>query len=377
MMAFGKRVLFPLFLGLAVITFSSKLTLADLSPDEISQLIRSIKQVDGGGKGHAAAQQAILKLQTGDATDLPAILAGMNGANPVAMNWLQNVIEHIVDKSDTLPNDNIMAFLLDRKNESQPRRLAYDLLLARDSKTEDLLADMLDDPSLDLRWMAVEQLVAKTEKLSDDGQKKESLRQALSASRDTEQVDRIVAALGKLGEKIKLLDHYAFLTKWRLIGPFDNVGQKGFDVAYPPEADLTSEKFDGKNGEVTWKEHLCTADDGVIKLTEIYGPEKGAIVYALSEFVSDREQPAEIRVGCINACKAWLNGKPIMSHEKYHQAMMVDQYTAPVTLQPGKNTILLKVCQNEQTEPWAQDWMFQVRVTTPEGVPLGNHVTQK
>ena len=30
--------------------------------------------------------------------------------------------------------------------------------------------------------------------------------------------------------------------------------------------------------------------------------------------------------------------------------------------EPGTNVILLKICQNEQTESWAQDWEFQLRV---------------
>jgi hypothetical protein len=39
---------------------------------------------------------------------------------------------------------------------------------------------------------------------------------------------------------------------------------------------------------------------------------------------------------------------------------------------PGRNTVLIKVLQNAQTEPWAQDWQFQFRFTdlTGAGLPI-------
>jgi hypothetical protein len=35
----------------------------------------------------------------------------------------------------------------------------------------------------------------------------------------------------------------------------------------------------------------------------------------------------------------------------------------PAQLQPGHNTILVKVCQNEETEEWTNEWDFQLRIT--------------
>jgi hypothetical protein len=39
-------------------------------------------------------------------------------------------------------------------------------------------------------------------------------------------------------------------------------------------------------------------------------------------------------------------------------------------LTAGMNVILLKVCQNEQTEDWAQDWKFQLRVSDSSGAAV-------
>ena len=47
-------------------------------------------------------------------------------------------------------------------------------------------------------------------------------------------------------------------------------------------------------------------------------------------------------------------------------------YVAPARLQKGRDTILVKVCQNDQSEAWAQNWMYQLRLTDSLGaaVPL-------
>ena len=42
----------------------------------------------------------------------------------------------------------------------------------------------------------------------------------------------------------------------------------------------------------------------------------------------------------------------------------------PAQLEPGRNRILVKVCQNEQTEDWTVEWEFQLRVTDSLGTPV-------
>jgi hypothetical protein len=50
--------------------------------------------------------------------------------------------------------------------------------------------------------------------------------------------------------------------------------------------------------------------------------------------------------------------------------MKLDQYSVPVTLRAGSNTILLKICQNEQEEDWAQRYQFQVRTCNVSGIAV-------
>jgi hypothetical protein len=56
--------------------------------------------------------------------------------------------------------------------------------------------------------------------------------------------------------------------------------------------------------------------------------------------------------------------------------MELDQFRVQAHMKAGKNRILLKVCQNEQTEDWAQTWRFQLRVCDAAGtavLPAGPH----
>jgi hypothetical protein len=53
--------------------------------------------------------------------------------------------------------------------------------------------------------------------------------------------------------------------------------------------------------------------------------------------------------------------------EVYHANSAIDQYVGRGVLKKGKNVILVKVCQDEQTVDWAQNWVFQLRVCDASG----------
>jgi hypothetical protein len=65
-----------------------------------------------------------------------------------------------------------------------------------------------------------------------------------------------------------------------------------------------------------------------------------------------------------------VNGELVTANRVYHTGMVIDQYQGQAKLKKGKNLILVRISQNEQTEPWAQDWKFQLRVTDSLGGPV-------
>ena len=94
--------------------------------------------------------------------------------------------------------------------------------------------------------------------------------------------------------------------------------------------------------------------------------------YAYAEFNSESKRPVELRLGCKNAWKVWLNGKFLFGRDEYHRGMEIDQYRMAGELKKGKNVILVKICQNEQTEQWTKEWEFQLRVTDPLGAVVAS-----
>ncbi len=191
----------------------------------------------------------------------------------------------------------------------------------------------------------------------------EAYRVAFRSSRDLDQIKTAAAKLRELGQTVDLATHMGFITTWRLVAPFDNVGGRGWDVAYPPEkgVDLSAE-YDGQRGKITWKEVTTTDDYGVVDLNQQLAKHKGAIAYAHATFVSDKDQTVDVRIGSITGVKLWVNGELLDERYVFHSGMEVDQYVSRAKLKKGPNSILVKIAQNEQTENWAQDWKFQLRV---------------
>lgn len=348
---------------------------------DVPKLAEKVKAIGSEGKGHADAVAAIAALQKADAKQLPAILAAMDGANPLALNWFRVCAESVAGRAGKdLPQKELEAFLKVTNHHPRARRLAYELLAKADASVEGrLIPQMLDDPSLELRRDAVAMAIQKAETLATDGKKTEAAEALLAVfakSRDIDQIDAIAKRAKELGgddfaKRIDIAGHLGFLTRWRIIGPFENGSDKGWDVAYEPEktVDLTA-TYTGQKGEVAWKEHTTADEWGTVDLNTFLDKHKGAIAYAVADFDSPKEQEVEIRYGCINATKLWLNGEFVTANHVYHAGTDVDQYSAKVKLKAGANRILLKIAQNEQTEPWAQRWQFQVRVCDAIGTPV-------
>lgn len=353
-----------------------------------AQSIAAIKAVGSEGKGHAAAMAAVKELSQAPASALTEILQGFDGASPLAANWLAGAFEAVAAnavKAGNLPAKELEAYVVNTKNHAGARRLAYEWLLDVDPKVSDrLVPGMLFDPSAEFRRDAVARELAKATVLLEQDDKAAAIKQfrvALSGAVDDDQVKAIVKPLKDLGESVDLQKHFGFLAGWKLIGPFDNTKLSGFDVAYPPERELDfAAKYPGKEGEVSWVEYSTDSEYGVVDLAKALAPHKGAITYAATEFVSARPQNVELRLGTPNAWKLWVNGQLLFARDEYHRGDQLDQYRVTASLKPGKNTILLKVCQNEQTEDWAQKWQYQIRICDPAGaavLPAGTATTQR
>lgn len=334
---------------------------------ELERALAAIRSVKARGEGNAEASAAWKQLSQAQARDLPALLVGMDGASPLAVNWIRAAVETVVDRElrqgGKLPSGELNRILADRSHHPRARRLAYELLIQTDpSAAERLLPTMLDDPSLELRRDAVARVLEGAAKLPAEQQSDEFLK-ALAAARDLDQVQAAADALKKAGKPVDLARHFGFVQRWKLIGPFDNRNKQGYAAAYPPESKLdAAENHQGKAGTVNWFEHTTTDAMGNVDLNKAIGKQMGVVAYAWADFESPAARDVELRAGSFNAVKVWLNGQLLAAAEVYHTNAQIDQYVGRGKLRAGKNSILVKVCQNEQTEPWAQNWHFYLRV---------------
>ena len=345
-------------------------------PADLKKQIAVIQAVGAEGSGNAEAAVAFRSLSQARASALLPLLRAIEPSNRTARNWLRSAVEVIVERElaekKPLPFADLKTFLADRSQAPEARRLAFDLMLAIDRGASETLAPgFLDDPSNELRRDAVALLIAEgARQLAQEAGDTATItyRKALHAARDVDQIQAIAKALTDLKQQVDLPRHFGFLTDWQVIGPFHNTDRKGFAEEFPPEKKIDLKaRHPGKESEVKWQA-LATSDPyGKVDLNEPYGKLKEVTGYAYHEFESGEVQPAELRLGCKNAWKVWLNGKLLFSRDEYHRGQRIDQYKMPVPLEKGPNSILIKLCQNEQKEHWTVEWEFQLRVCDTTG----------
>lgn len=166
-----------------------------------------------------------------------------------------------------------------------------------------------------------------------------------------------------------------FLRRWLLLGPIALSNGKALDE----EAQRKAFDFDALAGcggetqlfastpaactignrELQWKP-INSADD-VVNLGIELGPKDYAVAYALADLESPSATSVVAGLGSDDAVKVWLNGKPV--HRNWTmRGHSKDQDNLVLPLQPGRNTLLLKI-YNERL-----DWAFSLRALGPQGL---------
>ncbi len=352
------------------------------SAAETSTLLERIRGVQKQGTGNVAASEALRELAGQAPAVIPEILAAFEDANPLATNYLRSAVETIADRAvindEPLPTEKLVAFVEDKTNNPQARSLAYDLLQRADEETADrLVPEFLQDPSAELRRISVAARIADAKKIDPKAaadKAKTVYQEALSGAVDRDQVEEIVGPLKEFGVDVDLQQHFGFLTEWKIVGPFENRGGDGFATVYPPEKELdvdaeypTEYDLEYDQPTVKWQPVSTDNDYGIVDIRKDLTNWKGSCVYATTEFFSDAPQTVQLRLGTPNAWKLWVNGEELFAREEYHRSTRMDQYRVPANFKAGRNVILLKVCQNEQTQDWAQNYQFQIRVSDGAG----------
>ncbi len=345
---------------------------------DISEPLRQLGAIDSADEP-ASVAAAWKQVAQADVRQLPRVLTAINTEHPLAANWLRSaadaMVERAIAEGQPLPLDELEQFIHETEHGPRARRLAFELLREVEPKrAESLIPAMLQDPSVELRRESVALRMSEAEQYQQSGERDSAItayRQALDGARDEDQVKQIAESLRGLDQELDLPRHFGFIQNWQMIAPFDNTGQAGLEIAYPPEStiDLQAE-YQGKDGPARWQAYSGKDDFGTIDFNKPFGALKEVAGYAWTEFNSDSEQQVELRLGCKTSWAVWVNGEKLFSHNEYHRGVKMDQYRVKAKFKPGPNEILMKVCQNEQIEDWTVEWEFQLRVCDATGTAI-------
>ena len=326
------------------------------------------------GAGNEAAAVAWQQAAQVDVSRAPQLLAGLKGANPLAANWIRTAVDTVCERTPSATaarsqNRAFEQFVLKADQAPKARRLAYEWLLKVDPAAEGrIVPQLLDDPSVELRRDAVARLIEQGEKAVAAKQKDEAaklLQKAFDAARDRDQIGAIVKLLKDLGGEVDLVTHDGLIVDWQVIGPFDNADEAGFDKVYPPETAFdASAEYQGKHGNVAWLDYRSEDPAGKVDLYKALEEtltriseklqERDVVAYAVSDFHSPSEKTVQIRSSTMNAIKIWVNGVLVDEHNVYHAGSQFDQYQADAVIRRGSNRIMVKLCQNAQTQSWTE-----------------------
>lgn len=172
---------------------------------------------------------------------------------------------------------------------------------------------------------------------------------------------------------------------WKVIGPFDNTDQKGFDTVYPPEKELNlTDEYQGKDGrKVKWIDRAYLPADymptpavrkpwyrGNFQTTELYGGvdfsavlQDSGTAYAFSNVFSPHARQAVMSLGSDGPVTVWINDSKIHANKVFRgwRAISPDNDKINIQLQKGWNKVLVKVCRA------GTPWGFTFRILDEDG----------
>lgn len=148
-------------------------------------------------------------------------------------------------------------------------------------------------------------------------------------------------------------DTLGFVENWKLAGPFPSEGMSGATTAFAPETDGFTgddQRFAGKVVEIGWLEAPEATESGYYRLSSWIASDDQATTYGLVECQFTQTQ-ATMEAAVDGAYRLWINGVPSVEQPDNLGGSVVRDL-APVTVQKGWNTLLLKVTSDGYSPGW-------------------------
>jgi len=153
------------------------------------------------------------------------------------------------------------------------------------------------------------------------------------------------------------------VLEWRLLGPFAKDARPAAIAAGRLDEDALAEDAMAEGRERGWFEHAAEPPHGFVDLEPLFEPHEMALAYASTWIRSRAARTAELSLGSDDQVRAWLNGEEVFAFEGA-RGWSPDQDAFEVTLQPGRNHLLLEIGQDRG------QWALSARVSQGGTGPL-------
>ncbi len=177
------------------------------------------------------------------------------------------------------------------------------------------------------------------------------------------QVEALLAS-GRVPEELVPEIRNAFesgaITKWKMIGVFENV----WDAVHPPEKDalanggtpnLTAKYHNAEGKDVGWIDVTADADAGKVDLEKTFKTNAMVCAYAYTEIDAPEAADGKLFTSADDEIAVWLNGQKLLDQPGSH-GYEPDKNETHVHLNAGKNRLFLKIGNKSGT------WVFHARM---------------
>jgi len=148
---------------------------------------------------------------------------------------------------------------------------------------------------------------------------------------------------GKISQAEAISEKLGTIKKWKMIGPFDNISNCGYENVYEPEQELDFTKtYTGKDGNTVRWVNLENKSPGSWIFLENHTTSSNAVYYFYTGVTVEKPCTAILSFGSSSTHKIFLNGTVVLRDSVFRNTG-IDTYMRKIKLQPGNNRLLVKV----------------------------------
>ncbi|HPO08452.1 MAG TPA: hypothetical protein PLZ55_07270 [bacterium] len=152
-----------------------------------------------------------------------------------------------------------------------------------------------------------------------------------------------------------IVGNFGLITDWLLLGPFENQADPpNRNTAFRTQwIDTTQTEIptsiatkDGK--QMSWKLWSSNPYSGYVNPMSLFDPNRWMSYFVLCYVTSPDRRAAQLRTGSNDGIAVWVNGEKLYEVNR-KRGPIVDDDVIDIVLSPGRNTILLQICQMRGT----------------------------